>query len=252
MSTATSHTSTALNGLAATLRRELEVARAEVRTLAARRAEADRVARAAIEAENSARRALAALEAVAREAAGVLPDLGQGPSADEPHSDLRRLAGAKLREMIARVALRQRAVGRSAHWSEWHAWLRDAGFEAAGKKPEATFQTQLTRSPLVRRAAHEGIYVLDLDRFQAERALLNRLHHQLSQLPPPDQLALLGDHREQRRQIQNDIARAERAIEEMWRVLAHEAPPGWPENVDLRPERAVGAWLQLIEDPRSS
>jgi hypothetical protein len=207
---------------------------------------AEEAARAAIEAERSARGALAALEAVAREAAGVLLDR------DEPHGigdvagDSARLTGANLREMIARVALKQHAIGVAVHWSAWYAWLREAGFEAGGKKPEATFQTQLTRSPLVRRADQDGYYVLDLERFQRERSRLHRLHDQLSQLPPADQLALLGDHRLQRRQIQNDIARAERAVEEIMRILAREPPPESP-GLEAIPEEAISAWLRVID-----
>ena len=83
-----------------------------------------------------------------------------------------------------------------------------------------------------------------------ERARLHRLHDQLSQLPPADQLALLGDHRLRRRQIQNDIARAERAVEEIMRILSREPPPESP-GLEAIPEEAISAWLRVV-DARAS
>jgi hypothetical protein len=231
----------AYEDLGRTLRREIDAARRRVDELASQRHELAARLQTLSAAEDAARLSLAALIAVAGDAGQLVPDL-----VDEtvPSDNLRRLSGVELREMIARVALQRQAVGRPVHWSEWHTWLREAGFEAAGKKPEATFLTQLARSPVIRRTAQDGVYVLDLGQFAHQREQLNLLHHRLSDLPPPDQLALLGDARTQRRELQNEIARTERAIEEMWRVLANERPPAWPDNADLVPERVVAAWLQ--------
>jgi hypothetical protein len=223
----------------ATLRREIDLSRARVQAAAERRREHEAALAAARASEEAARQALAALEAVGRDAF------------DENVGDLRgaeglqRLAGTQLREMIARVGLRQGELGRPVHWSDWHGWLRAAGFDAAGRKPEATFLTQLARSPLVRRSNQDGVYVLDVGQLAVERERLHRLHGRLAALPAPDQLALIGDLRAQRRGLQNETARAERAVEEMWRVLAQERPPGWPDDEELVPERAVVRWLEL-------
>lgn len=227
-----------LENLGHALRREIDAARARTDELAARRNRLERELRVARDAERSARLSLAALESVGREA-GELSALAE----DEHPSGLTRLAGAELREMIARVALRRRAVGKPVHWRDWLGWLRADDFDAAGKSPEATFQTQLARSPLVRRTEQDGIYLLDLERFGAGRARLRELHAQLARLPPADQLALLGDVRTQRRDLQVEIARAERAVEEIWRVLAQERPPGRIEDAELAPERLVDAWM---------
>lgn len=226
--------------LGRTLRRELDAARVRVDEIASQRRELDARLQAARAAEDAARLSLAALIAVARDAGELVPEFVETP----PGDDLRRLAGVELREMIPRVALRRGAVGQSFHWREWHTWLREAGFEAAGKKPEATFLTQLARSAVVRRTAQDGVYVLDLGQFVRERERLNLLHQRLSDLPPPDQLALLGVARAQRQELQNQIARTERAVEETWRVLAKERPPAWPDDDDLVPEYVVAAWLE--------
>lgn len=171
----------------------------------------------------------AALDAAARPQAGS--------------ADGQRLAGGELREMAVRVALRRQAHGQPVHWREWLGWLHEEGLDAAGKKPDATFLTQLARSPMVRRTAQDGVYVLDLELFVQRRQRLHELHGQLAQVPPPEQLAMLGDVRQQRRELEHEVARAERAVEEMWRVLTAEIPPGWPEEALGTPERVVEAWL---------
>lgn len=235
----------------ATIRRELDAARAELARRVEIRADAESALAQARAAEETARRALSALEVVARQAADVLPDLADEVATSElPNAEQHTtLAGAELREMIARVGLRNQRQGKPVHWREWHGWLRQAGFDAGGKRAAATFQTQLARSPLVRRADEEGHYVLDLGRLDVERDNLRRLHAQLAQLPPPDQLALLGDHREQRRQIQAEIARAERVIDEIWRVLSREHPPRFSAGPEVSPEQSVRAWLSLNGEP---
>jgi hypothetical protein len=222
-----------LEAVSERLRQEIDAAQARVNALAQRRQQLAGQLMAVEAAEEGARRSLTSLLAVAGEAE---PELGE-------HSDTRRLlAGVQLREMIARIALRQLGAGRPVHWSVWREWLREAGFDAAGKKPEATFLTQLARSPLVRRGERDGIYVLDVELFSRARDELGRLHDQLSQLPPPEQLALMGDVRARRHDLQNEVARVERAVEEMWRVLRAELPPGWPAGMEPEPDRIVRAW----------
>ena len=127
------------------LERELADARARLEELARARRELEQRLRDARIAEETARQGLHALESVARETPG-----GRVP-----------LAGAELREHLTRSALR-RQTGEPAHWRRWLEWLRDDGFDAAGRNPEATFVTQLTRSPLVRRTERDGVYLLDV------------------------------------------------------------------------------------------
>jgi hypothetical protein len=207
-----------------------------------RRRELELEVRAAREVERSARQSLDALEVVARDA-GV--DLPERDEAGDTGAGLTPLSGAALREMLARVALRSGAVGEARHWREWLGQLRQHGYDAAGKSPEATFQTQLARSALMVRTDQDGVYRLELGRVAAVRERLSRQHDELSRLPPTGQLALIGDVRAQRQELQNEIARGERALEEMWRVLVQERPPGWldEDEDEPEPERLVDAWL---------
>jgi hypothetical protein len=73
------------------------------------------------------------------------------------------------------------------------------------------------------------------------RAQLAALHEQFSQLPPPGQLALIADTRDQRRSLQRDIACVERMAEEIWGVLAAERPSSLVGEAS--PDRIVTAWV---------
>ena len=172
---------------------------------------------ATLAAEEAERRSLQVLEAIA---SGTEAGAAAGDPLDNASTVL---AGAPLRGMIMRVALRLDRVGRPSHWRTWYGWLRDAGYDATGKKPEATFRDQLTRSPLVARHDQDGVYLLDVERFTAVKLELQDLHEQLTRLPPPDQLSMLGETRARRQRLQIAIGRCERTLSEMWEVLSRRA-----------------------------
>lgn len=218
-----------------TLQRELSAAGRRLAELRVRREQLERELDAAAAAEAQAHEALAALRSIAIRA-GL--DLGEQEARDAgaelaEHPGRRRLAGAALRETVTRVALRRNAHGRPIHWRTWYGWLHESGFDAAGKRPEATFLTQLGRSPLVCRGEQEGVYVLDVELLNRRRAELVELTRRLGDLPPPDQLALIGDVRSERRETQQQIARAERRLEEAWRTLAEELGEDAPDPGQL-------------------
>ena len=114
--------------------------------------------------------------------------------------------------------------GRDAmHYREWYELLERAGHEIAGKDPVAVFLTQISRSPAVRRGTRAGIYELDRGAFHRLRLQLDALQDELSTLPPT------GTHdgaviRTRRSRLNTEIGRAERAIEEVARVLGPSAP----------------------------
>jgi hypothetical protein len=213
--------------LGATMRRRLESARDRMHRAARRQEELRRELELAKAEEAHSRELVETLLSVARETR-----LGPTIIVDDELDDdrgLRPLAGGELREKIARVALRRNMHGSATHWRQWLSWLRDDGFDAAGKSAEATFQTQLARSPLVRRGDRDrdGVYVLDVERLGQLRDEVVTLHQRLAELPPPDQLMLLGDGRAARRELEQMIARAERALEEAWRTLTEELGQDW-------------------------
>ena len=109
------------------------------------------------------------------------------------------------------------------HYREWYELLERAGHEIAGKDPLAVFLTQISRSPAVRRGTRAGIYELDRGAFHRLRLHIDALQHELSALPPT------GTHdgaviRARRSRLNTEIGRAERAIEEVARVLGPRTP----------------------------
>src|SRR4051812_8452513 len=135
---------------------------------------------------------------------------------DDDHEDGKALRGPDIREVAVKLLLDN---GRDAmHYREWYELLERAGHEIAGKDPLAVFLTQLSRSPAIRRGTRAGIYELDRGAFHRLRLQIDALQHELSTLPPT------GTHdaaviRASRSRLNTEIGRAERALEEVARVL---------------------------------
>jgi hypothetical protein len=131
------------------------------------------------------------------------------------------LRGPDIREVAVKMLVEN---GRDAmHYREWYELLERAGHQIAGKDPVAVFLTQISRSPAVRRGTRAGIYELDRGAFHRLRLQLDALQDELSTLPPT------GTHdgaviRTRRSRLNTEIGRAERAIEEVARVLGPSAP----------------------------
>jgi hypothetical protein len=155
------------------------------------------------------------------ESAGSTRSSGSGDVA-APDDGARLLRGPEIREAAVRVLV-ERGAGEAMHYREWFALLADAGHEIAGKDPLAVFLTQLGRSPAVRRGSGAGVYELDRLAAARLRAALERLQRELRELtiaPATDLRAI----RARREQLNADIGRVERALEEIARVLGP-APP---------------------------
>jgi len=125
------------------------------------------------------------------------------------------LRGAAIRRAAVAV-LRERPAGPAApiHYRAWFDALRAAGHQVAGKDPLAVFLTQISRSPVVRRGAEPGVYLLDLDAPAALRARLDRLHARLAEQ---------SADRDERERLVAEIAVAERALDEAERTLGDDA-----------------------------
>jgi hypothetical protein len=201
-----------------------------VRAVAAERAELERHrARLASEADEL-RAALARIElglAEIDERRGLLDRLAPTPpeadlEADDAddRGDGKALRGPNIREVAVKLLVDN---GREAmHYREWYELLERAGHEIAGKDPLAVFLTQLNRSPAVRRGSRAGVYELDRAAFHRLRLQIDALQHELGSLPAT------GTHdaaviRTRRSRLTTDISRAERAIEEVARVLGPRA-----------------------------
>jgi hypothetical protein len=142
------------------------------------------------------------------------------------------LRGPAIREAAVRVLIAQAGPIEALHYRQWYELLLEAGFRVAGKDPLAVFLTQLSRSPLVRKASAPGVYEVDRQAPQRIRQRLDRLQAELREVtvgaPGPigtaGQTATgnpieLGAIRARRHELDLAISQQERALEESLRVL---------------------------------
>jgi len=130
------------------------------------------------------------------------------------------LRGPAIREAAVRVLIAQPEPIEALHYRRWYELLVGAGFRIAGKDPLAVFLTQLSRSPLVRKAAAPGVYEVDRQAPLRIRQRLERLQAELREVtiasPGPVEL---GAVRARRHELDLAISQQERALEEALRVL---------------------------------
>lgn len=129
--------------------------------------------------------------------------------------DSTTISGGAIRTLAVPLLLRERGPG-PIHYTEWAALLRAEGYQVAGKRPDAVFLNQVTRSPLVRATTKAGYYELDLD---APQHLEDRLRQQKTKLATlmiesPKDADEFERYREAQRELQTAIARSERELAE--------------------------------------
>src|SRR5262249_28303166 len=114
------------------------------------------------------------------------------------------------------------------HYRRWYELLQDAGYAVAGKDPLAVFLTQVSRSPVVRKATEPGTYEVDRQAPLRIRQRLERLQGELPGLAVGRQAAIeLSIVRARRHELDLAISQEERALEEALRVLRRtETDPG--------------------------
>jgi hypothetical protein len=165
---------------------------------------------------------LTAESARARNAASA----GSEPTTRDAAADDGRtvLRGPAIREAAVRVLIAHPEPIEALHYRQWYELLLGAGFRVAGKDPLAVFLTQLSRSPLVRKAAAPGVYEVDRQAPVRIRQRLERLQAELREVTvgAPGQTASpieLGTVRARRHELDVAIGQQERALEEALRVL---------------------------------
>jgi hypothetical protein len=155
-------------------------------------------------------------EIVAIEAFVDVPSQEQGGQARDVGTDARQeISGGAIRAVAVPLLLSERGPG-PIHYSDWVDLLRARGLEVAGKRPEAVFLSQVSRSPLVRATTKAGYYEIDLD---APRRLEDELRRQktklaTSMIDDPRDPEGAERHREAQRELQLSISRLERGLSE--------------------------------------
>jgi hypothetical protein len=100
--------------------------------------------------------------------------------------------------------------------------VSDAGYAVVGKDPLAVFLTQVTRSPLVRKATQPGVYEIDRNAPLRIRQRLDKLQLELREVTLDSQTPAAV--RARRHELDVAISQLERALEEASRVLSATPP----------------------------
>lgn len=133
------------------------------------------------------------------------------------------LRGAQIRMVAVRLLTEHAGADTAIHYRDWYALFVAQGHMAGGKDPLATFLTQITRSPVVRRSTADGVYSLDggfVDRARARRTRLIAdlaLTHDLTPHADVEEIAVA---RTQRDRLTRELHALERDLGEALRVLA--------------------------------
>lgn len=137
------------------------------------------------------------------------------------------LTGATIREHAVALLLRDRGEN-PIHYREWLGLLNQRGYEVAGKRPDAVFLNQITRSPVVRATTQSGYYQLDLSAVERLRREQSKLVTELAESSEaPTTPGSFEQRRERQRELSQAITKTERALEEATEALSalDEEPP---------------------------
>jgi hypothetical protein len=142
-----------------------------------------------------------------------------GSSSDSDPAAKTVLQGPAIRETAVKVLLEQPEYIEALHYRQWYDLLRNAGYTVSGKDPLAVFLTQLTRSPVVRKATQAGVYELDRQAPLRLRQRLEKLQAELSGLATTQPVDDIAEARARRHELDVAISQVERALEEALQVL---------------------------------
>ena len=125
------------------------------------------------------------------------------------------LRGADIRVAAVRILASTENPAKPIHYGEWYGLLTQAGYGVGGRDPQATFLTQVGRSPIVKHTGERGFYALDLDAPRRLSEQLQSLHAELVGLHQGQQtIEAIATVRERRAELTSEYAKVERELEE--------------------------------------
>jgi chromosome segregation ATPase len=142
------------------------------------------------------------------------------PDVDETAAEYERpvhgyLRGADIRLAAVRILASTENPAKPIHYGEWYDLVTQAGYGVAGRDPQATFLTQVGRSPIVKHTCDRGFYALDLDAPRRLSEQLRELHVELVGLHQGQQtIEAIATVRERRAELTSEYAKVERELEE--------------------------------------
>ena len=132
------------------------------------------------------------------------------------------LRGPAIRREAVRVLLAHPDRPEAMHYREWFSLLQAGGFQVAGKDPPATFLTQLSRSPAVRKSTQAGVYELDRGAVRRLRRRQDQLREELRRhTAAPGADADASAVRTRRTELNNELGRVEKSLEEVEPLFIH-------------------------------
>ena len=147
-------------------------------------------------------------------------DADEQPERGSPRSESQLLTGPAIR-MAAVALIRDLPEGEQAlHYRQWLSMVEGAGYEIGGRKPSATFLSQITRSPVVRRTTRPGHYEIDRQAPARLRRRLAALREELANgRSEPVEPIDLGQVRQRRSGLMREIQKSERELAEATAAL---------------------------------
>jgi hypothetical protein len=135
----------------------------------------------------------------------------------EPSAVTEWLSGARIREVAVSVLRESPHAEAPIHYKKWLKLLEESGFGVEGKRPDAVFLGQISRSPLVRGTTQAGIYELDGDAPQRIAREIETLERELTALAGTegagDPIAVERTI-PRREELATELRRAQRALRE--------------------------------------
>lgn len=151
--------------------------------------------------------------------------------ADSDENGRKQLRGAQLREFAATRLHQEVGAGRPIHYRKWFDLVAASGIELSGKDPVATFLTNATRSPVVRRGGSPGNYMIAPGQLDDLRAALSERQAELRDLLGVIERQGVADEELQahRARLLSEIRRLEALIAEGERSLTAKTDVQGPE-----------------------
>jgi septal ring factor EnvC (AmiA/AmiB activator) len=146
------------------------------------------------------------------------PELKSAPAAD---ADIQVLGGAEIRHVAIQLLQGPRWNGGPIHYRRWLELLEESGYRVDGKRPDAVFLGQVSRSPVVRATTSAGFYELDEQAPQRIADEIASLEREISETgidtsADPERI----ERRMERQQaLSTELRRAQRALKEALAVL---------------------------------
>jgi hypothetical protein len=143
------------------------------------------------------------------------PPSRNGDTPQEQRAGVARvLRGPAIRIEAVRLLARQIPAIEAIHYRDWHRLLEEHGLAVAGKKPLAVFLTQVSRSPVVRKATSAGVYELDRGAPERLRGELAALEGELREIAGRPRNSDVTEAQGRRRELVRAIGHNERALQE--------------------------------------